>query len=97
MINAKDMGIFFAKQRINNDYTQQEVAELTLVCIKTVQNLELGKKCTDFNTLSKICDLYNISLGELDRFYQREYEMEHAIELYELSDKGKKKKELQLV
>ena len=92
MVDLVDMGNFFTECREKNNYTQYEVASFIGVCIKTIQNLEGGKKNTDFSTILMLCDLYGISLSTLHKFYSRHYKMDYAIKLYQNSDKGKLRK-----
>lgn len=94
MIDMVQMGEFFFRLREKYGYTQQEVSEFIDVCDKTIYNLEIGRKNTDFNTIIKLCDLYKIDLSELSKFYMRDDDMDYAIMLYINSAKGRRNKNL---
>lgn len=51
--------------RLNNDYTQEQVAEYIFVSRQTISNWENGKSLPDIISIIKISDLYGLSLDEL--------------------------------
>lgn len=65
------MGFFEMKWRLSacrvqNGYTQQEVAELIGICEKTLVSWESGKTAPNIENAQKLSELYGIPLAYMD-------------------------------
>lgn len=74
------MGKLLAEQRRKSRYTQEMVAEIVGVTDKTIRNIEYGITAADIETVLKLWDLYNLPDKALFIYYERDKEMETAIE-----------------
>ncbi len=82
MIDYIGMGIFMRILREEWGYTREEVADMTGLCDKTIQNIEYGKSTAKMDNVFRLCDIYKVPLSEINYFYYRDDDMEYAIDLY---------------
>ena len=53
------------KLRLENGYTQSELAEKLNVTHQTISSYETGRTLPDINILSKLAEIYNVNIEEL--------------------------------
>ena len=63
--DAVSFGMRLAKIREFNQMTQEKVAEILGVNVKSVQNWELGKKMPAIDNMVAIANCYNMTVGEI--------------------------------
>lgn len=88
MVNLVGMGEFFTKCRKECGLSQENVADITSISEKTIYNIEHGKCEPGFDTVLMFCDIYDIELNQVQKFYSRSSDMSHMIDEY-YSDKVK--------
>lgn len=66
-MNQEKIGKFLSQLRNENNYTQDEIAEILNVNVKSVSRWENGKNLPDHSIILEICKIYNISVNE---FYE---------------------------
>lgn len=65
MENKKNIGNILKKYRLKNDYTQEDVAELTGLAPRYISQLERGLTLGSIDTLIKFCNAYKITPNHL--------------------------------
>lgn len=65
MINQKQVGVFIAEERKNQNYTQKQFAELLGVNSRSVSRWETGRTMPDYALLDDICSLLHVNVSEL--------------------------------
>lgn len=63
-MNQEKIGKFLSQLRNENNYTQDEIAEILNVNVKSVSRWENGKNLPDHSVIVEICKIFNISLNE---------------------------------
>ena len=63
-MNQEKIGKFLSQLRNENNYTQDEIAEILNVNVKSVSRWENGKNLPDHSIILEICKIYNISVNE---------------------------------
>ena len=64
-MNQHDIGLFIASKRKEQNLTQEQLAEKLGVSNKTVSKWETGKNMPDYSVVEQLCQVLNISVGEL--------------------------------
>ena len=64
-MNQHDIGLFIASKRRKQNLTQEQLAEKIGVSNKTVSKWETGKTMPDYSVVELLCQVLNISVGEL--------------------------------
>ena len=64
-MNQHDNGLFIAAKRKEQNLTQEQLAEKLGVSNKTVSKWETGKNMPDYSVVEQLCQVLNISVGEL--------------------------------
>ncbi len=64
-MNPQDIGVFIATKRREQNLTQAQLAEMLGVSNKTVSKWETGKSMPDYSIVESLCNVLNISVGEL--------------------------------
>lgn len=66
-MDIKKIGEFLKDLRLDNEMSQEELAEKLFVSRQAVSNWEVGKSVPDYDILVKLADLYNIKVEEILR------------------------------
>lgn len=61
LANNKDIGRILKEYRVKNNYTQEDVAELTGLAPRYISQLERGLSNGSIDTIIKLCNAYNIT------------------------------------
>ena len=64
-MNQGMIGKFLAEERKHAEYTQKELADILNVSDKTISKWENGKSLTDLEMMSRLCQIFDISINEL--------------------------------
>lgn len=64
-MNRQDIGLFIASKRREQNLTQEQLAEKIGVSNKTVSKWETGKAMPDYSVVELLCQVLNITVGEL--------------------------------
>lgn len=64
-MDYKKIGNFISSERKNKKLTQAKLAEKIFVSEKTISKWENGNGIPDVNSLTKLCEVFNVSLNEL--------------------------------
>ena len=64
-MNQHNIGLFIASRRRAQNLTQEQLAEKIGVSNKTVSKWETGKTMPDYSVVESLCQVLNISVGEL--------------------------------
>ena len=64
-MDYKKIGNFIATERKTRKITQKKLAEKLYVSEKTVSKWETGKGVPDTNSLTKLCEIFDVSINEL--------------------------------
>ena len=91
-MNQHDIGLFIASKRKEQNLTQEQLAEKLGVSNKTVSKWETGKNMPDYSVVEQLCQVLNISVGELIAGKEKEqsednssYEEKIALLSYKIS------------
>jgi len=85
-MNYDSIGEFLRIIRKERRISQETAAAVVHISTKTLRNIENGKTETDMGTLFRLCDLYGISGSEIWLFYERDADMEYAMQIYHIYD-----------
>ena len=66
-MNVDNVSEFLKDLRLEHGYSQEELAEKLFISRQAISNWEVGKTVPDYDTLIKLCDLYNLSVEEILR------------------------------
>lgn len=101
-LNMKKIGKRLKQLRIENNYTQQQVANYLEIDQGHLSNIELGKRTLTLSILNYLCDLYNCTdeyvLGKTNEYVLPKIAFKgnkHDIELKLIADMNKTMKNLQ--
>ena len=64
-MNQLDIGLFIATKRREQNLTQAQLAERIGVSNKTVSKWETGKTMPDYSVVELLCQVLNVTVGEL--------------------------------
>jgi transcriptional regulator with XRE-family HTH domain len=83
-MNYDDIGNFLRMLRERKKLSQETVAAIIGISDRTLRNIENGLTRAELNTIFKLCDLYGISGEEIWFFYNRDVEMQEALNIYDI-------------
>lgn len=82
MIFFNELGSFLYKRRKEIGYTQETVAEIIGVSVRTLRNIEYSDTTPEFENIIKLWDLYELEPRELFDFYNRDELMDEMVKYY---------------
>ena len=64
-MNQEIIGKFLAEERKHKEYTQKQLADILNISDKTISKWETGKSLPDLEMMSRLCQIFDISINEL--------------------------------
>lgn len=89
-MNEKKIGNFIKELRLENGYTQQELADIIHVSRQTISKWEIGKSNCDSANIKLLSDLFRVTPNEIING-ERNQENDIALKLYDENIKVNKK------
>jgi len=98
-VDYNKIGLFIERERKAKKLTQAKLAKEIFVSEKTISKWENGRGIPDTNSLSKLCDIFDVTINELlngERISKENYESKAEAKILELQ-KAKEKSDRRLL
>ncbi len=81
MLDKKGLGEYLRLKRKERHLSQKLAAYVVNISERALSSIENGRSEPEFKTLCRLCDLYGVSLKEIECFYRRSYDMNYAMNI----------------